>query len=266
MISIGQRSVQYDSASARGDLLPPTLLHDLLLVLGNYFLGRHFGGRLYGFITGQAAAPPADVVRFYTAAVIMFPLGLLLYCLPLRHRPGRGKPSSADYAALVFTSTWAGLFVCALILGRVKMASEVALAFLATGIWFAAAGVVFLLFHRALRSAGPVGRTAPWFHWPALGTGFLLMYPLVIGAFGPIDALAIGMNPALDASRPSGLFDLAVRAGMRAALLGFLAWSSVYIVRKTAARPFGRVLSGWPFFAGLWLSYVVKILPGYWAG
>ena len=78
-------------------------------------------------------------------------------------------------------------------------------------------------------------RAVPWFHWLALGAGFLLMYPLLIGAFGPIDALAIGFGPALDASRPAGLFDLAMRAGMRAALLGFLVWSTVYIVRKTAA-------------------------------
>ena len=83
------------------------------------------------------------MVRFYTAAVIMFPLGLLLYCLPLGNPQHRIRPSGADYAALVFTSTWAGLFVCALILGKVKVASEIGLAFLATGIWLAAAGTFF---------------------------------------------------------------------------------------------------------------------------
>lgn len=163
-----------------------------------------------------------------------------------------------------YTSTWAGLFACALILGKVNLASSTALAFLAAGIWLAAAAAVFFLFYNALRGAGTgPRRKASWLRRPVPILNFLLMYPLSIGAFGPIDALAIGFSPALDAFPTSGIFDLCVRVGLRAALLGALAWSSVYIIRKTAAASLGRIVSGWPFFAGFILSYAVKFVVEY---
>ena len=245
-------------------------LYDLSLLAGNYFFGIALGRELYGPLMGLGGAASRAIALFYYCAIPLYIVGLLLYVGPLRHCvavAGVPKPkfTNADQAALMFTSCIFGIIVGGIVMEYTGLASapQVLMAFVLTGIFALAGGLFFFLHYRAMSAAGTGAGMDRTRYIALMAAGYLLMYPLVIGIFAPIDAIRLSLDIRLDSSPATGVLDVLLKAGVRGLLLSCMAWMLVWVIRRIASAPFGVRGRGWFFFLELSAYYMVMLVLRY---
>jgi hypothetical protein len=245
-------------------------VYDLSLLAGNYFFGAALGRGLFGPLMGQGGAVSRAIAWFYYCAIPIYIVGLILYMKPLRHCAavaGVQKPkfTNADQAALMFTACIFGILVAGIFvdLAGFDDARQVGMAFALTGIFAAAGGLFFFLHYRAMAAAGTGGGMDRKRYYFLMGAGYLLMYPLVIGIFAPIDAIRMSLDIRLDSSPATGVLDVLLKAGVRGLMLSCMAWMLVWVIRRIASAPFGVRGRGWFFFLELSAYYMVMLVLRY---
>lgn len=259
----------------QGDFLKTTVfswphLYDLSLLLGNYCFGAALGKGLFGPIMGLGNAVSRDVTLFYHCAIPLYITGLLLYMKPLKNCAavaGVPKPkfTNADQAAVVFTASIFGIMVAGIVMEHAGLASapQIAMAFALTGIFAVSGGLFFFLHYRAMSVAGVGKGMDRKIYYVLLAAGYLLMYPLVIGIFAPLDAIRMSLDIRLDSSPATGMIDVLLKSGVRGLMLSCMAWMLVYAVRRIASAPFGVRSRGWFFFIELSAYYMLLFVLKY---
>jgi len=245
-------------------------VYDLLILAGNFVFGAALGDRLFEYTMGKSAELPAGIALFYICAVVLYLLGLLLYMMPLRHCSAvNGVPrpefTQGDSAALMFNSCIFGL---AGALAVVQLASpsgemSVSMGFVLTAVFFISGGFYMFILYRAMGISGKGGGMDRKKYYLMMAAGFTLMYPMIIGIFGPIDAIQASLDIRLDSSPAAGVLDVLLRSGVRAVVLSLMAWAMVYIIRRIASVPFGVRGRGFIFFIELSATYMLMFVLRY---
>jgi hypothetical protein len=243
-------------------------LYDLFLIAGNIVFAGAIGDKLSVFINGKGQPLAPGVTIFYAIAAICYIAGFFVFLKPLSHcsavsKIPKPKFTSGDQAAMVFTSAIFGIVGA----GAVITVSGVQMdpmgggaILLMTGGFAVCAALFVFMFYFAMKIAGKgkgMNRNA---YFVMLISGFLLMLPLIIGIFGPVDAIGSSFDIRTDDVRPSGIIDLLLKASMRGALVSIIAWMLVYVMRKISAAPFGVSGNAVIFLVELWITNTVVIL------
>lgn len=232
--------------------------YDISLLLGSYFFGIPLSRKLFGPIMGTTSTDSTAIMLFYLIAIPLYFAGLFLYMKPLANCTavtGIQKPkfTQGDQASLVFSSCIFGIFTALLCATHCTAcaAYQMALPLLITAAFTIAGLIFFLVHHRAMKAAGTGSGMRRHSYYIMMIAGYMLMYPLIVGIFSPVDALRMTLDIRLDSAPATGFFDVILKAGMRSLLLSCIAWMLVYTFRRIASVPFGVRANSWRFFVEL---------------
>ncbi|MCX7680263.1 MAG: hypothetical protein N2316_13745 [Spirochaetes bacterium] len=245
-------------------------LYDLSILIGDYFIGSVLAKELYGPLIHEGATVSKSVAAFYYCAIPLYLVGILIYLKPLKHCvaiAGVPRPTftSGDQTAFVFSSCIFGLTAAAIVVEHTNLpnASHDVIGFSVTGIFVLAGGLFYFIHYYAMRIVGTGKGMGKEAYYILLVAGYLLMYPLVVGTFGPISAMQISLDIRLDSSPPTGIFDVFMKSFVRGLMLSFWAWMLIYPIRSIAGAPLGAKGRGWFFFIELSCYYTMKFFIRY---
>ena len=242
-------------------------LYDITILLGGYFFGSRLSDMLFGPIMGKDEAASPFIAWFYGIAFLLYIIGLVVYTRPLVNCVavmGIKKPefTHGDQAALVFTSSIFGVAITTVAVSQTGLtqANVELMAFILTAVFALFGGLFFFIHYRLMAKAGTGKGMKKSVYYIMMVAGYVLMYPFIIGIFSPVEALRMTMDIRLDSAPAAGFIDVFIKAGMRALLMGFIAWMIVYLFRRIAAVPFGVRGRGGVFFLELCIYYTLVLI------